>query len=82
MWPFKPGVTRPMMEGDRSQREEILDGLQQRISREKAILHRRLTLPEPEEEPKRKKRAPSSRARRSRRTGRLYETFQALGEDD
>jgi len=73
-----------MIERDRSQREEILDGLQQRISREKAILHNRLTRPEPEIEPKkkRKKRAPSSRARQSRRTGRLYDAFQALGEDE
>ncbi len=65
------------MNEDRNQREEILDGLQYRISREKAILQRRLT----QEEPK-KKRAPSSRSRRSRSTGRLYDVFQALGEDE
>ncbi len=64
-----------MMQRDRSQREEILDGLQHRINTEKAILQRRLTRPEPQK----KKHAPSPR---SRWTGRLYEAFQALGEDE
>jgi hypothetical protein len=68
-----------MIEGDRNQREDILDGLQYRISREKAILQRRLT----QEEPKKKKRATLSRkSAKTRRTGRLYDVFLALGEDE
>jgi hypothetical protein len=67
-----------MTERDRSQRAEILEGLQHRIDTEKAILHLRLTRPESE-----KKRAAWSRQlAKTRRTGRLYETFQALGEDE
>jgi hypothetical protein len=67
-----------MMERDRSQRAEILDGLQHRINTEKAILQHRLTRPEPK-----KKRATRSRKpAKTRRTGRLYDVFQALGEDD
>ena len=68
-----------MMERDRSQREEILDGLLHRVSTERAILQHRLTRPEP----KKKQRATRSRKPvKTRRTGRLYEAFQALGEDD
>jgi phospholipid N-methyltransferase len=68
-----------MMERDRSQREEILEGLQHRINAERAILQLRLTRPEP----MKKKRATRSRKpANTRRTGRLYEAFQALGEDE
>jgi len=75
MWLFKPGAKREMMERDRSQREEILGGLQHRIAKERSILQRRLNCQEPGEEHR-------PIRLRTRGTGRLYAAFQALGEDD
>ncbi len=75
MWPFKARTTRELIEINRDQRAELIDGLQYRIVKERSILQRRLNCQEPDEE-----RRPVRL--RTRRTGKLYKVFQALGEDE
>jgi hypothetical protein len=81
MFRFKRGPAE--VPENAEQREELVDGLQYRIHKERAILKRRLTKPEPEPEAPKKQRAPRSRkAAETQSTGRLYEVFQALSYED
>jgi len=62
------------------QREELVDGLQYRIHKERDILNRRLTREEPQVTKKRPSR--SRKTSKTRRTGKLYQVFQALSYDE
>jgi len=74
---FKRGTGFPE---NAEQREELVDGLQYRIHKERAILKRRLTPAAPEVAKKRPSR--SRKAGKARRTGKLYQVFQALSYDE
>jgi len=62
------------------QRDELVDGLQYRIHKERDILNRRLTREEPQVTKKRGSR--SRKTSKTRRTGKLYQVFQALSYDE
>lgn len=74
MWLFQSGATRRKLDKG-GQRAELVDGLQYRIRRERAILRRRLDCQEPSQE------RPPVRLH-SRLTGRIYKAFQALSSED
>ena len=62
------------------QRDELVDGLQYRIHKERDILNRRLAREEPQVTKKRGAR--SRKTSKTRRTGKLYQVFQALSYDE
>ena len=62
------------------QRDELVDGLQYRIHKERDILNRRLAREEPQVTKKRGAR--SRKPSKTRRTGKLYQVFQALSYDE
>jgi hypothetical protein len=61
-----------MAKMDKAQRGEVLDSLQHRIKTERSMLHYRLSRQDQVDD------KPAARPSRWRRTGKLFEVFQAL----